>query len=93
MKRRCIFFDLGQTLVNEWSFINTCDEKLLQLLNGYGERIDIRNYHAIRDSVIRNRNIGRGGLIDLAREVCRLICPIGYDALIVRRLEDEDKNR
>lgn len=36
--------------------INTCDEKLLELLNGYGERIDIRKYHAIRGNVIRNRN-------------------------------------
>jgi|SRR6476620_5205909 len=89
MKRRCIFFDLGQTIVNERSFINNCDEKLLELLNGYGERIDIRNYHTIRDNVIRNRNTGTGGLIDLVLEVCRLICPIGYDVLIVMRSEDQ----
>lgn len=56
------YFDLGQTIVNEWSFINTCHEKLLELLNGYGERIDIRKYHAIRENVIRNRNTGPGVL-------------------------------
>ena len=89
MRRRCIFFDLGQTLVNEWPFINYCDNKILELLNGFGERIDIKNYHAIRNNIIRNRNIGLGSLTDLVREVCRLICPIGYDTLILRRFEAE----
>ena len=39
-----IFFDLGQTLVDEWRFIDYLDHKLLDLLNGFGAKIDIRNF-------------------------------------------------
>ena len=53
-----MFFDLGQTLVNEWDFINYFDKEFLEILNAFGARIDSRNYRAVRDSVIRNRQIG-----------------------------------
>ena len=73
MKRHIIFFDLGQTLINEWNFIDFFDMKFIEILNGFGARIDKRNYKAIRDSVIRNRSIGSGEIKELVIEVCRLI--------------------
>jgi HAD superfamily hydrolase (TIGR01549 family) len=84
-----IFFDLGQTLIDEWDFINYIDDKFLELLNGFGARIDLRNYHAIRDSIIRERRIGYGSIKELITETCKLVLPTGYDKVILRRLEPE----
>jgi HAD superfamily hydrolase (TIGR01549 family) len=89
MKRPVIFFDLGQTLVNEWDFINYFDVKFLEILNGFGARIDSRNYQAIRDNVIRNRQISNGSVRELVIEVCKLICQAGYDKIIAQRLESQ----
>ncbi|HYA82505.1 MAG TPA: HAD family hydrolase [Candidatus Bathyarchaeia archaeon] len=91
MKRPVIFFDLGQTLVNEWDFINYFDEKFLEILNGFGARIDSRNYQAVRDNVIRNRQISNGSVKELVIEVCKLICQAGYDKIIAQRLEPQIK--
>lgn len=89
-----VFFDLGQTLINEWDFIDWFDARLLELLNGFGARIDVRNYQAIRDSIIRDRRIGDGGLSELVTEVCDLILKKGYDRLVLQRLKDQiDNNR
>jgi putative hydrolase of the HAD superfamily len=82
-----IFFDLGQTLIDEWDFISYFDSKLLEILNGFGVRIDIRNYQAVRDSIIRDRKIGHGSIKELILEVCRLIAPPGYDKSIWGRLD------
>src|SRR5215472_10099469 len=84
-----IFFDLGQTLVNEWDFINYFDVKFLEILNGFGARIDSRNYQAVRDNVIRNRLIGNGSVRELVIEICKLICQAGYDEIIAQRLEPQ----
>lgn len=84
-----IFFDLGQTLVSEWDFIAHFDGKLLELLNGYGARIDIRNYRAVRDSIIRDRKIGYGSVKELVVEVCRAMLPPGYGEAILRRIDPE----
>jgi HAD superfamily hydrolase (TIGR01549 family) len=81
-----IFFDLGQTLIDEWEYIAYLDQKFLELLNGFGARIDKRNYHAIRDSIIRDRKIGHGSVKELVIEVCRLLSPPGYERVIVSRL-------
>ena len=89
MKRHIIFFDLGQTLINEWNFIDFFDMKFIEILNGFGARIDKRNYKAIRDSAIRNRSIGSGGIKELVIEVCRLITQQHYQKLIVDRLEPQ----
>jgi len=86
-----IFFDLGQTLVDEWDFIAHLDKKFLELLNGFGARIDERNYHAIRDSIIRDRKIGHGGVRELVIEVCKMLSPSGYDKVIVSKLEPDIK--
>ena len=89
MTRPVIFFDLGQTLVNEWDFINYLDVKFLEILNGFGARIDSRNYQAVRDNVIRNRQIGNGSIRELVIEICKLICQAGYDKIIAHRLEPQ----
>lgn len=84
-----VFFDLGQTLVDEWRFIEYLDNKLLEVLNGFGARIDFRNYKAVRDNVIRNRMIGNGSTRELIIEICRLITQRGYERIIVDRLEND----
>src|SRR6185437_15861710 len=86
-----VFFDLGQTLVDEWDFIAHFDSRLLEVLNGFGARIDQRNYRAVRDSVIRDRKIGHGSVKELVIEVCRLLSPPGYDRAILGRLEPHVK--
>jgi FMN phosphatase YigB (HAD superfamily) len=82
-----VFFDLGQTLVSEWDFINYFDRRFLEVLNGYGARIDMRNYRAVRDSIIRDRKIGHGSVKDLAMEVCEAVLPAGYGEPIVRLMD------
>ncbi len=84
-----IFFDLGQTLIDEWDFINYFDQKFLEILNGFGARIDQRNYYSIRNSIIRDRRIGHGSVKELIVQVCRLLSPPGYENVIARRLEPE----
>ncbi|MFZ0696015.1 MAG: HAD family hydrolase [Nitrososphaeraceae archaeon] len=84
-----IFFDLGHTLVDEWRFIDYLDHKLLELLNGFGAKIDIRNYKAVRDNVIRSRKIGHGSTRELIIEVCRLVSQHGYERIIADRLVDD----
>jgi FMN phosphatase YigB (HAD superfamily) len=86
-----IFFDLGQTLIDEWDFIAHFDQKFLELLNGFGARIDQRNYHAVRDSVIRDRKIGHGSVRELIIEVCKMLSPPGYEKVIADRLEPQIK--
>ena len=86
-----IFFDLGQTLVDEWRFIEYLDNKLLEVLNGFGARIDLRNYRAVRDNVIRNRMIGNGSTRELIIEICRLVTQHGYERIIADRLEYDIK--
>ena len=91
MKELFIFFDLGQTLINEWGFIDYFDQRFLELLNGYGTKIDKRNYRTVRDNVIRNRMIGSGGINELILEVCRLVCHSSYGRIILKKLEPEFK--
>jgi HAD superfamily hydrolase (TIGR01549 family) len=87
--RATIFFDLGQTLVDEWDFINYFDKEFIEVLNGFGARIDIRNYLAVRDNVIRNRQIGHGSVRELVTVVCKLISQPGYGKIIMNRLEPQ----
>jgi HAD superfamily hydrolase (TIGR01549 family) len=86
-----IFFDLGQTLINEWDFISYFDQKFLEILNGFGARIDQRNYRALRNSIIRDRRIGYGSVKELILEVCRLLSPPGYEKVIASKLEPQLK--
>jgi HAD superfamily hydrolase (TIGR01662 family) len=89
MKSPFIFFDLGQTLIDEWDYIGYFDQKFLELLNGFGARIDQRNYRAIRNSIIRDRKIGHGSVKELVVEVCKLLSPPGYEKVIASRLESQ----
>lgn len=91
MQSPFIFFDLGQTLIDEWDFIAHFDQKFLELLNGFGARIDQRNYRAVRDSIIRDRKIGDGSVRELIVEVCRMLSPPGYEKVIAARLEPQIK--
>ncbi|HYY70991.1 MAG TPA: HAD family hydrolase [Nitrososphaeraceae archaeon] len=91
MKKPFIFFDLGQTLINEWGFIDYFDMRFFEMLNGFGARINFRNYQTIRDNVIRNRKIGHGSVRELIIEVCKLISQQGYGKIILERLEPELK--
>ena len=91
MKYPFIFFDLGQTLVDEWDYIAYFEQRFLELLNGFGARIDQRNYHALRNSIIRDRKIGYGSVKELVIEVCRLLSPPGYEKVIASRLEPQIK--
>jgi HAD superfamily hydrolase (TIGR01549 family) len=91
IERPFIFFDLGQTLVDEWGFIDYLDHKLLEVLNGFGAKIDLRNYKAVRDNVIRNRKIGNGSTRELIIEVCKLVTQCGYERIIADRLEYDIK--
>jgi HAD superfamily hydrolase (TIGR01549 family) len=84
-----IFFDLGQTLIDEWQYIAYFDQKFLEVLNGFGARIDQRNYRAIRNSIIRDRKIGHGSVKELVIEVCKLLSPPGYEKVIASRLESQ----
>jgi putative hydrolase of the HAD superfamily len=84
-----VFFDLGQTLIDEWDFIRNLDERFLALLNGFGAKIDRRNYLAVRNSVIRDRRIGHGSVMELIVELGKLLAPEGYAEVIARRLEPE----
>jgi HAD superfamily hydrolase (TIGR01549 family) len=91
MKYPFIFFDLGQTLVDERDYIAYFEQRFLELLNGFGARIDRRNYHALRNSIIRDRKIGHGSVKELIIEVCRLLFPPGYEKVIASRLEPQVK--
>jgi FMN phosphatase YigB (HAD superfamily) len=86
-----VFFDLGQTLIDEWEYIAYFDQKFLELLNGFGARIDQRNYQAVRNSIIRDRKIGNGSVKELVIEVCRMLSPSGYERVIVNKLEPHIK--
>src|SRR3712207_2758688 len=86
-----VFFDLGQTLFDEWDYIAYFDQKFLELLNGFGARIDQRNYQAVRNSIIRDRKIGHGSVKELVIEVCRMLSPPGYERVIVNKLEPHIK--
>ena len=86
-----VFFDLGQTLIDERDYIAYFDQKFLELLNGFGARIDQRNYQAVRNSIIRDRKIGHGSVKELVIEVCRMLSPQGYERVIVNKLEPHIK--
>jgi putative hydrolase of the HAD superfamily len=89
MKKLFLIFDLGQTLINEWDFLKFFDQKLLELVNGFGARIDWRNYITLRNNIIKNRIIGDGGIEELIIAICRLILPIGYDRIILKKLNSD----
>ena len=83
-----IFFDLGQTLIDEWDYIKYFDRLLFQTLNDYGARIDYRNYNTLRNNILINRKIGSSGFIDLVLIMTQFILPKGYDLIIYEKLKN-----
>lgn len=77
-----IFFDLGQTLIDEWDYINYFDKVLLSYLNGYGAKMDYRNYLALRNNLIRNRKFGTSSFLDIVSLIAQLVLPKGYSSII-----------
>ena len=87
--RPFIFFDLGQTLIDEWSYVTYFDKLLFQTLNDYGARIDQRNYYALRNDLVRNRKFGSSGFLEIISLMVRLILPRGYDSVIFDNLKTD----
>jgi putative hydrolase of the HAD superfamily len=83
-----IFFDLGQTLIDEWEYIRYFDHLLFQTLNDYGARIDYRNYYTLRNNILFHRKIGSSGFIELVLIMAQLILPKGYDFIIFEGLKN-----
>jgi FMN phosphatase YigB (HAD superfamily) len=82
-----IFFDLGQTLIDEWDYINYFDNLLFETLNGYGAKIDYRNYFTLRNNIIFTRRLGSSGFLDIVSLMVQLLLPKGYDRIIFDRLK------
>ncbi|VFJ14115.1 HAD family hydrolase [Candidatus Nitrosocosmicus franklandus] len=80
--RSFIFFDLGQTLIDEWSFVAYFDDLLFKTLNGYGARIDRINYIALRNNLIQDRKFGTFGFLELVSLMSKLTLPRGYESTI-----------
>ncbi len=87
--RPVIFFDLGQTLIDEWSYVTYFDKLLFQTLNDYGARIDQRNYYTLRNDLVRNRKFGSSGFLEIISLMVRLILPKGYDSVIFDALKTD----
>ena len=85
--RPFIFFDLGQTLIDEWDYINYFDNLLFETLNGYGAKIDYRNYFTLRNNIIFTRRLGSSGFLDIVSLMVQLLLPKGYDQIIFDRLK------
>ncbi len=82
-----IFFDLGQTIIDEWEYIKYFDYLLLKTLNGYGAKIDERNYITLKNDIILNRKIGASGLLSIVCIMAKLILPKGYDKVIFDKIK------
>ncbi len=81
-----IFFDLGQTLIDEWDYITYFDNLLYETLNGYGAKIDYRSYITLRNNIIFNRSFGTSGFLDIVGLIAQLILPKGYDKIVFDRI-------
>ncbi len=81
-----IFFDLGQTIIDEWEYIKYFDYLLLRTLNGYGAKIDERNYVTLKNDILLNRKIGTSGLLSIVCIMAKLILPKGYDKVIFDKI-------
>lgn len=81
-----IFFDIGQTLIDEAEFIKFIDENLFVILNGFGAKIDFTNYLTLRNNVIMTNKIGINWIEHLILKISKLILPNGYESVILREM-------
>jgi FMN phosphatase YigB (HAD superfamily) len=77
-------FLVGRTLIDEKNFYSYVDSRLLYLLNQFGAKIDIRNYYAVKNDIIKNRKVVDGGIVELVIQICRDLMPIGYEKIILK---------
>jgi len=89
MEKLFLIFSSDQTLINEWNFIEYFDKKLFEQINGFGARIDFRNYMALRNNIIQTKKIPTGHFEELLCEICKLTLPTGYDKIILTRIQTE----
>lgn len=82
-----IFFDLGQTLIDEWNYVTYFDKLLFQTLNDYGAKIDQRNYFTLRNNLVQNRKFGTSGFLEMVSLMARLVLPKGYDSILLNILK------
>jgi putative hydrolase of the HAD superfamily len=61
----------------------------MEQINGFGARIDFRNYLTLKNNVIKTRRILNGELRQVIIEICKLILPQGYEKIILNRIELE----
>jgi putative hydrolase of the HAD superfamily len=61
----------------------------MEQINGFGAKIDFRNYLALKNNVIKTRRILNGELRQVIIEICKLILPQGYEKIILKRIELE----
>lgn len=61
----------------------------MEQINGFGARIDFRNYLTLKNNVIKTRRILNGELRQVIMEICKLILPPGYEKIILNRIELE----
>lgn len=79
-----LIFLVGRILIDEKNFYSYIDSRLLYLLNQFGAKIDIRNYDAVKNDIIKNRKVVDGGIVELVIQICRVLMPIGYEKIILK---------
>src|SRR6476620_2295098 len=83
-----IFFDLGQTLIDEWNYINYFDKLLFETLNGYGAKIDYKNYFTLRNNILITRIFCSSFFLNIVSFMANLILPKCYDLILFYKLKD-----
>lgn len=89
MGEKFLIFGLGQTLINKWKFIKYFDKRVFEQMNGFGARIDFKNYMTLRNDIIQTRKILTESFEEMISEICKLTLPIGYEKIILRRIQSE----
>lgn len=82
-----IFFDIGQTLINEIKFIKFLDENLFELINGFGAKIDFKNYLTLRNNIIKTNKMNINWAEYLVLKMSILILPNGYEIIILKEMK------
>lgn len=77
-------FLIGRTLLDKENFYSFIDSRLLYLLNQHGARIDIRNYCAIKNDIIRNRKLQSSNIEELIVQISKALMPVGYEKIILK---------
>ncbi len=82
-----IYFDIGQTLIDEVKFIKFLDDSLFELINGYGAKIDFKNYLTLRNNIIKTNKIDIDWVEYLVSKISKLILPMGYETIVLKEMK------